>query len=436
MGMFRLERGLVVQRGDRKLAFQRQIDNETIQFEDVLTGAFQMYKISDFLKKVNSGSIRICQLNDGKDELGVVQMFQDNVLGVTALKLTETQRIKWELRCRYVFALRKRGAQRGQRDRISQLLLSVAESLGDDRPPSASTAMRWMKAFEVCGGNTSNLVSRNALRVSRPRVDDEVRQLISEALRKYYFIRNGESLRQVYRRLAATMNAAIDKRSTQESMVLSESTLRRVAGETEPYYRDRARFGASYAAAKWRHSIGGVYATRPLQRVEMDHTVLDLYVVDDRRGIPLGRPIVTVLIDSYSGYLLSIYVSFEGGSIGRMAQSIKFALQPKSDLVQAYGFTQQWHAPGLWEILVLDNALEFHSSHARMMSMELCFDLEYCPVRKPWFKPTVERAMLELARILPIPGRPEKFFGVKDVIDPKIKACVMFTDLCKCLGNL
>ncbi len=435
MGIFRLERGLVVQRGDRKFAFQRQIDGETIQFEDVLTGAFEIYKISAFLKKVNSGAISICGLNDGCGELGVVQVFRHDELGVTAFKLTEEQRVAWELRCQYVFAFRKRGIQRGQRDRITQLLPSVAERLKDDSPPSASTAMRWMRDFESSGGNTSSLVSGNAVRVTHLRVDDQVRHLITEALRKHYFIRNGDSLRKVYRRLAATFDASKRQRSNQKAAVLSESTVRRIAGETEPYHRDRARFGASYAAAKWRHSTGGVYATRPLQRVEMDHTVLDLYVLDDRRGIPLGRPIVTVLIDGYSGYLLSIYVSFEGGSIGRMAQSIKFALQPKSDLVQAYELTQQWYTPGLWETLVLDNAMEFHSSHARMMSMELCFDLEYCPVRKPWFKPTVERAMLELARILPIPGRPEKFLGVKDVIDPKVKACVMFADLCRCLAK-
>ncbi|GEM_PF-5609679 len=34
-------------------------------------------------------------------------------------------------------------------------------------------------------------------------------------------------------------------------------------------------------------------------RVEMDHTELDLYVIDDQRGIPLGRPTVTVIIRPY-----------------------------------------------------------------------------------------------------------------------------------------
>lgn len=69
----------------------------------------------------------------------------------------------------------------------------------------------------------------------------------------------------------------------------------------------------------------------------------------------------------------------------------------------------------------------------RTISMEMCFDTEYCPVRKPWFKPVVERHMLEMARILPIPGRSQKLLGIRDLVDPKQQACVTFSDLCACL---
>jgi putative transposase len=142
---------------------------------------------------------------------------------------------------------------------------------------------------------------------------------------------------------------------------------------------------------------------------------------------------LTILVDGYSGYILALYVSFEGCSIGRIAHTIQLALSPKDSLTQRYGLEQAWYSPGLWETLVLDNGLEFHSRHMRTISMEMCFDTEYCPVRKPWFKPTVERHMLEMARILPIPGRPQKLLGVRDAVDPKQQACVTFSNLCACL---
>lgn len=432
MGIYRLERGLVVQHGERKLAFQRQIDSKTIQFEDVRTGAFEVFNVDEFITKVGNRTLSICSLSNEAVDLGITQLSQSSRVEVVAYQINAEQKAQWELRTKYVFALRKRGITKGQKERIKVLLPTLAHKFGDLKPPSVDSVMRWMRKFEYAGADTASLLSGNAIRETRPRTVLPLRQLIEQALRKHYFIRNGGSLRSVYERLVHSLN---DPSQKDLSLKLSESTVRRIAAEVDPYHRDRARFGAAFAAAKWRHATGGVYATRPMQRVEIDHTLLDLYVLDDKRGIPLGRPTITMLIDAYSGYILSIYVSFEGGSVGRIAQAIKFALQPKSELVRSLGLTNEWHTPGIWETLVLDNGLEFHSSHMRMMSMELCCDLEYCPVRKPWFKPVIERAMLELARILPIPGRPEKFLGVKDVVDPKKNACIMFSDLCEALAK-
>lgn len=430
MGIYRLERGLVVQLGERKLVFQRQIDNETIQFEDIRTGAFTIFKVGDFITKVGKGALSIYSVNGDASDLGITRLTKPSKVTVVAYRLNTKQKEQWELRSKYVLTLRKRGVTKGQKKRIEELLPILAKKFDDTSPPSVDSVMRWMRKFEQRGANIESLVSGNAIRETQLRIALPLRQLIQATLRKRYFVRNGDSLRSVYQRVANSLN---ESPVSDPPLVLSESTVRRIAAETDPYHRDRARYGASYAAAKWRHAIGGVYATRPMQRVEIDHTLLDLYVLDDKRGIPLGRPTITMLIDAYSGYILSLYVSFEGGSIGRIAQAIKFSLQPKFELVKALGLTNGWHTPGIWETLVLDNGLEFHSSQMRTMSMELCCDLEYCPVRKPWFKPVIERAMLELARILPIPGRPEKFLGVKDVVDPKRSACVMFSDLCNAL---
>jgi hypothetical protein len=42
----------------------------------------------------------------------------------------------------------------------------------------------------------------------------------------------------------------------------------------------------------------------PNQHVELDQVALDLLVVDDADGLPLGRPISSGIRDQYSGYLL------------------------------------------------------------------------------------------------------------------------------------
>lgn len=434
MGIFRLERGLVVRIGDRQFAFHRQIGDKKIQLEDVMTGELRAMRVAEFLDRVNRGQYAV--LHQPADGVVAALSVPHDKAGrvVLGLKLTTAQNAQWQLRCLYVRGMYKRGVTRGQRTRIAAAIQAIAQKQGDSKPPSTSTVMGWMRIFEEKNRETSALVPGNARRVSRLRLPAAWLDHVQRVLNRYYFIRNGESVAAVTRRLAIPLaHGKLPKGVDSKPITISETTVRRIVAQTDPYHRDRARYGPAYAAAKWRHAIGGIYAIRPMQRVEMDHTILDLYVIDDTRGIPLGRPTLTILVDGYSGYILSLYISFEGCSIGRIAHTIQLALSPKDSLTQRYGLEQAWHSPGLWETLVLDNGLEFHSRHMRTISMEMCFDTEYCPVRKPWFKPVVERHMLEMARILPIPGRPQKLLGVRDAVDPKQQACVTFSNLCACL---
>ncbi len=309
MGTFRLERGLVVRIGDRQFAFHRQIGDKKIQFEDVMTGELRAMRVGEFLDRVNRGQYAVShQSADGvvtalavpHDKAGRV------VLG---LKLTVTQNEQWQRRYLYVKSMYKRGVTRGQRVRIEAAIQAIAQKLGDSKPPSTSTVMGWMRTFEEKNRETSALVPGNAMRVSSPRLPLEWLDHIQRVLSRYYFIRNGESVAAVTRRLAIQIaHGKLPKNLGSRPVAISETTVRRVVAQTDPYHRDRVRYGPAYAAAKWRHAIGGIYAIRPMQRVEMDHTVLDIYVIDDTRGIPLGRPTLTVLVDSYSGYILALYV--------------------------------------------------------------------------------------------------------------------------------
>src|SRR3546814_930860 len=137
MGVFRLERGLLVQRGDRRITFQRQIDCETVQFEDILTGQLEVHQISTFLRNVNAGVYKICGADDGAAQPANIKIVNDEKVGVMVLTLEDRQRIAWERKCDYVYALRKYGVQRGQHTRIAQLLPAIAGRLEDSNPPSA-----------------------------------------------------------------------------------------------------------------------------------------------------------------------------------------------------------------------------------------------------------------------------------------------------------
>jgi putative transposase len=46
------------------------------------------------------------------------------------------------------------------------------------------------------------------------------------------------------------------------------------------------------------------------KKVDIDHMPLDLFIVDDKTGLPLGRPYLTVCIDERSRQILASQFSF------------------------------------------------------------------------------------------------------------------------------
>lgn len=432
MAIYTLERGLVLQIGAALWEVHRLPDEKSVQLEHQSTGKFRHVSLAKLTHQIASGDVRIIRSNAGQAVAASVPYSKDQIFCTDSLK--DAHKAAYLRASGYVRALRKLGISKGQRERISKAILSIAKQIGDSSPPRPSTVMRWMRLYERAGESAASLVTRNAHRRRRTRISDEVRAIIQAQLRRLYFVRDGGTLASVHDNVQAELERAAETRRIAESEArVSLSTIRRIAYEVTPYDRDRARLGPVHARAKWRFSTHGKYATRPLERVELDHTLLDLWVIDDDLGIPLGRPTITLLVCAYSGYITGFYISFEGESLARILRAIKVAIQPKESLVAAAGLTNPWHARGLWETLVVDNARACHSDQFKQMGIELCMDIEYCPVRQPWFKAVVERQILETCRQLPVPGRPQRPGRHPDPIDPRTSACITFHDLCTCI---
>jgi len=109
----------------------------------------------------------------------------------------------------------------------------------------------------------------------------------------------------------------------------SLSTLLRRAKDIDGFAMDASRYGPAFARRKWRESYGGVRVTRVLERFEIDHTLLDIVVVCDMTGLPLGRPTITVVVDAFSGYVCGFFVSFWGTGLAPTMSALKQAIFPK-----------------------------------------------------------------------------------------------------------
>lgn len=114
-----------------------------------------------------------------------------------------------------------------------------------------------------------------------------------------------------------------------EPLAMSRETVRQVALGVDRYELMRSRFGRQAADLKRKPRSAGVTTVRALERVEVDHFLCDVHLVDEKTGSRLGRPWLTLVIDHYSGMVLGYHLSFAPPSAASVLAALRHAILPK-----------------------------------------------------------------------------------------------------------
>ena len=120
---------------------------------------------------------------------------------------------------------------------------------------------------------------------------------------------------------------------------------------------------------------------------QADHTQVDVLVVD-QSGEVLGRPWLTLLVDSYSRCIMGFHLGMEVPSASVVCLGLRHGILPKR-YSGAYGLVHRWGTYGVPSYLYTDNGKDFRSSHVEQVSNELGIVL--CHRRYPSEGGIVER---------------------------------------------
>ena len=131
--------------------------------------------------------------------------------------------------------------------------------------------------------------------------------------------------------------------------------------------------------------------TRVLERVEIDHTPLNIILLDDKTHTPLGRPNLTCLIDVFSGCILGFHIAYKAPSYETVRAAMIHAVMPK-DYVKDFNCPpkKSWPCQGIMELLVCDNGKDFKSNSLEHACYEAGINLQFNRVRTPQSKPHIE----------------------------------------------
>src|SRR5208283_3316583 len=245
---------------------------------------------------------------------------------------------------------------------------------------------------------TSSLLGR---RSGPPRgvrlLPEEVEAVIEEALQNFYKSREKPSvnrLRLEVRRLCRLRGLKAP----------CWHSLRARIDRIDPAEIVRARDGAKAARDRFQPVPGEYVAEGAYEVVQIDHTLVDVIVVDRASRQPLQRPWLTLAIDVASRMVAGYYLTLEPPSVTSVALTIQHVVQPKDAWLARLGVNGRWLAAGLPDAIHVDNAKEFRSRALQRGAEEYGISLIYRPVATPHYGGHIERligTMMGAVHLLP-----------------------------------
>lgn len=385
MAGFSLRKNMVFEWNGASFRIDRLQPGGDVLIEAMESGALSFATRKQLLEEFARGRIAASPISTKAEPHSFSRPLED---------LPENMRKEFHRRRRYLQAMTQDGTPIFTKEFLRPIIDQVAKELEDPKPPSPTSLYRWYKRHTSTSGPRA-LIPRLDLRGGSCRQSPLVMTLLTEATAEAFSTSPAASGENIYSRLLAKIDAA--NRQLLNSTPLrapSKRTMYRLLRRTDAYEMTLLKEGPASADRRFRVGKLGTRTTRILQRVEMDHTPLDLFLVDEHTWIPLGRPTLTVAIDHYSRMLLGYFLSFEGPSAAAVVGALRHAILPKQTpelVLPELSIVNSWPCYGIPEQLVLDNGLEFHGIDLDAIAIDLEFSLAFCPKRQPRFKGTVER---------------------------------------------
>ncbi|WP_082033786.1 Mu transposase C-terminal domain-containing protein [Pseudomonas sp. PI1] len=214
------------------------------------------------------------------------------------------------------------------------------------------------KLLRLCEGESGYL---SLLRMKRGRPDGV--KLLGERMEDII----SKAINEKYQGKAATFTVVwreVERLCLKEGIpVPSQKTVTARIKSLDARELHRLKFGAESASQKFDARSGKLITTAPLEFAQMDHTLVDVIVVDDVYRKPLGRPWLTVIIDKHTRVILGYYLSLHHPSTLSVACAITHAALPKRKFLERMNLPDTVYPfYGIPKIIHMDNAKEFKSA--------------------------------------------------------------------------
>lgn len=258
---------------------------------------------------------------------------------------------------------------------------------------SYTNVYKWIREYTEANGDIRSLLSsyHNSGGKNKTRLDPRVINIINERIEEIYNERQRVSIHELWYDIINKIDEE-NQSSLISLSIPSYPTIARYVSKIPSYDSVSKRIGQQTANNKFGGIGNGVEAYYPLERVELDHTPVDILLVDEKANT-LKRPYLILGIDKFTRQVLGFSIGI-GNSVGwpEVALCIKHIITDKSYVKEIYpSIKNDWNAFGLPKTIVVDNGLEFKNDPMKDAAYQIGSVLMFAPPKTPQWKGSIER---------------------------------------------
>jgi putative transposase len=263
---------------------------------------------------------------------------------------------------------------------------SDVEAAAHKHQINATTIYRWITKFSQTSALISLVPDKPSGGRDKPRLTKSVEEVIEHYVRNEYLtaqkIKDGELCARVR---TACIRAGLPPPHSNTI----RKRLKKIPGRIRASGRGHRRLAETF-----QPTPGSFPDVRlPLQVYQIDHTWMDVEIVDDVHRAPIGRPWITVAVDVWSRTVSGFVISLDAPSALSVGLVIAHALLPKEAWLAERNIDFSWPIWGKPASIHADNGADFRCAAVTRGCQNHGIDVQWRPVAKPRYGAHIERLL-------------------------------------------
>lgn len=168
----------------------------------------------------------------------------------------------------------------------------------------------------------------------------------------------------------------------------------------------------------------------PLSVVQIDHTLVDIILVDPIERLPIGRPYITLAIDVYSRCIAGFVLSLEAPSAVSVGLCLTHIAMDKKAWLAERNIDALWPIHGKPDLIHVDNGSDFYSLALSRGCAQHGIRIEYRPPGKVHYGGIIERIIGTMMKLIhTLPGTTFSNIQERGKYPSDAKACLTLAEL-------